>query len=372
MAKICVLAGYAPSLINFRGPLLAAMGHSGHDVCASAPEEDHQVVDALATLGVDYFQVPMSRAGIDPGGDLLYFFRLWKAFRRRRPDMVLAYTIKPVTFGLLAARFAGVKRRVALVTGLGYVFMDGALLRKRVIRWIACHLYRWALQGSEQIFFQNPDDQEEFARLGILAPDARVCLVNGSGVDLARYREAPVADGPTFLMIARLLRDKGVVEYVQAAILVKARYPEARFILVGGLDPNPAAISNEEIEAWVAAGAIEYWGELSDVRPALASCSVYVLPSYREGTPRTVLEAMAVGRAIITTDAPGCRETVEQGGNGFLVPVRNADSLAEAMFRLIETPELVCAMARRSREIAKEKYDVKKVNAMMLKAMGLA
>lgn len=372
MAKVLVLAGYAPSLINFRGPLLKEMCDAGHAVSASAPERDELVAATLADWAINYVQVSMSRAGIDPRGDLLYIIRLWRLFRQRSPDLVLAYTIKPVTFGLLAARLAGVKRRVALVTGLGYAFMGGTSRRQRLLGWTAALLYRWALRGAEQVFFQNPDDHAEFVRWGILPADAPVCLVNGSGVDLAHFARVPLATEPTFLMIARLLRDKGVVEYVQAAALVKVRFPSARFVLVGGLDPNPSGISGEEVAGWVASGVIEHWGELKDVRPALAKCSVYVLPSYREGTPRTVLEAMATGRPIITTDAPGCRETVEQDGNGFLVPVRDVGALAEAMIRLIESPDLVMTMAQRSREIVEDRFDVRKVNAVMLEAMGLA
>lgn len=176
---------------------------------------------------------------------------------------------------------------------------------------------------------------------------------------------------PHFLLIARLLGDKGIREYVQAAKLVKQQYPEAQFDLVGGLDTNPTSISQAELDQWIAAGTINFLGRLSDVRPAIAACSVYVLPSYREGTPRTVLEAMAMGRAVITTDAPGCRETVVNGDNGFLVPVKDADALAQAMLRFIEQPGLIAQMGQRSRSIAEEKYDVHKVNAQMLEGMGL-
>lgn len=369
--KIVVVAGLASSLINFRGPLLAAMRRRGHKIVACAPEEDGSTMASLTEMEVDYFSIPMRRAGIDPVGDFLYLVRLWRALRKQAPDLVLAYTIKPVVFGLLAARLAGIRRRIALITGLGYAFMGGASLHQRTARWAAIRLYRWALNGVEKVFFQNPDDHAEFIRLGILSADAPVCVINGSGVDLVHFPCAPLASAPTFLMIARLLRDKGVIEFVQAAELVKAHYPEARFVLVGGFDTNPHGIPPAQVASWTSGGAIEHWGELKDVRPALAECSVYVLPSYREGTPRTTLEAMATGRPIITTDAPGCRETVIQGKNGFLVPVRDPHSLADAMVRLLESPDLVTRMARHSRQIAEEKYDVNKVNAVMLKEMGL-
>ena len=192
-------------------------------------------------------------------------------------------------------------------------------------------------------------------------------------MDVAQFEVAPLSteSAPRFLLIGRLLGDKGVREYVQAAEQVKQRYPQAQFDLVGWIDANPNTITQPELDRWVAAGTINFLGRLSDVRPAIANSSVYVLPSYREGTPRTVLEAMAMGRAVITTDAPGCRETVVDGDNGFLVPVKDADALAQAMLRFIEQPELIIQMGQRSREIAEEKYDVHKVNAQMLAGMGL-
>ena len=176
---------------------------------------------------------------------------------------------------------------------------------------------------------------------------------------------------PRFLLIGRLLGDKGIREYVQAAEQVKLQYPETQFDLVGWIDANPNTITQPELDSWTAAGTVNFLGRLNDVRPAIGDCSVYVLPSYREGTPRTVLEAMAMGRAVITTDAPGCRETVVDGDNGFLVPIKDADALAQAMLRFIEQPELFAQMGLRSRAIAEEKYDVHKVNAQMLKGMGL-
>jgi glycosyltransferase involved in cell wall biosynthesis len=197
-------------------------------------------------------------------------------------------------------------------------------------------------------------------------------VVNGSGVDLDKFVFiSPLKVKPVFLLIARLIGDKGIREFVQAAQLIQRSYPDCRFLLVGGLDSNPDAISQIELDDWIHNGMVEYLGRLDDVRPAIARASVYVLPSYREGTPRSVLEAMAMGRAIITTDAPGCRETVIDGENGFLVPVKSVDALVDAMTRFIEDPDLAVRMGKRSREIAEEKYDVHKVNAVMLKEMGI-
>jgi glycosyltransferase involved in cell wall biosynthesis len=206
-----------------------------------------------------------------------------------------------------------------------------------------------------------------------LRADLPVVQVGGSGVDLARFASAPLPPGPpTFLLIARLLRDKGVVEYVEAARRVRKRRPDARFQLLGPLDPNPAAISRAELEAWVAEGAIEYLGETRDVRPYLAKATVYVLPSYyREGLPRSIVEAMAMGRPIITTDAPGCRETTVDGQNGYLVPSRDSAALAAAAMRFADDPALAHAMGRRSRQIAEARFDVNRINAALLAAMRL-
>jgi glycosyltransferase involved in cell wall biosynthesis len=199
----------------------------------------------------------------------------------------------------------------------------------------------------------------------------RSFVVNGSGVDVREYAPAPVPDGPRFLLIARLLGDKGVREYAQAAKRIRAQRPDVVFSLVGWIDDSPDAIGRPELDAWVAEGALNYAGRLDDVRPAIAGCSVYVLPSYHEGTPRTVLEAMAMGRAIITTDAPGCRETVKDGHNGYLVPVKSVAALVEAMQRFIDDPGLAARMGDSSRIVAVEKYDVGRVNAILLRQMGI-
>ncbi|MDX5300418.1 MAG: glycosyltransferase family 4 protein, partial [Gammaproteobacteria bacterium] len=293
-----------------------------------------------------------------------------RLMRRLRPTVTLPYTIKPVFYGTIAAWLAGVPHRYALVTGLGYAFTDrrGGLLTV-IIR----TLYRFALGKAHRVFFQNPDDENLFRETGLLPVSVPSVVVNGSGVDAAAFAVATLPQGhPTFLMIGRLLGDKGVREYAEAARRIKARHPEVRFRLVGWIDTNPDAITQSELDAWVARGTLDFLGKLDDVRPAIADSTVYVLPSYREGIPRTVLEAMAMGRPIITTDAPGCRETVIDGDNGFLVPVKSIDALVEAMLNFIEDPGLAPRMGRRSREIAEEKYDVHKVNAVLLREMGVA
>ena len=373
--KFLLIAGFADSLIVFRKSLIVALLNKGLEVHVAAPKllANQAVMSELTALGVVSHDIHMQRTGMNPLADLGTLLALWQLMRQIKPRYVLGYTIKPVIYGTLAAWLARVPQRFALITGLGFVFMGEEDNQRSRVRAVVQGLYRTALRHCQTVFFQNPDDEALFRQLMILSAHANTCVVNGSGVDVVQFDVAPFTEqaAPRFLLIARLLGDKGVREYVQAAEQVKLRYPDAQFDLVGWIDASPNAITPVELDQWVAAGTVDFLGRLSDVRPAIQDCSVYVLPSYREGTPRTVLEAMAMGRAVITTDAPGCRETVVDGENGFLIPVKDADALAQAMSRFIEQPELIAQMGERSRVIAKEKYDVHKVNAQMLKGMGL-
>ena len=371
-ARVMVVGGHADSLIHFRGPLLRRLVAEGHDVTACAPDAGADVRRELAALGIAYRHVPIQRAGMNPMRDVGTVRALTALYREVQPDLVLTYTIKPVIYGSLAARLSRVPRICSLITGLGYSF-GTATLRQRALNPVVQSLFRFALAHNEVVFFQNPDDLRQFVDAG-LASDRQAVLVNGSGVDLEHFRVAPLPEGtPTFLLTTRLLWEKGVGEYVEAARTLKAKYPTARFRLLGPLDPNPAAVSRAQLDAWSAEGVIEYLGSTNDVRPAVADTSVFVLPSaYREGTPRSILEAMAMGRAIITTDAPGCRETVRGDENGFLVPVSDSIALAGAMERFLRDPGLVAPMGVRSRAIAEEKYDVHLVNRVMMRAMGLS
>lgn len=373
MAKIFVLAGFADSLLNFRGPLLKEMLGLGHQVVTCAPEDDPDIVARLKDIGVRHLSVPFKRSSIDPIGDLGLFVRLLRLLRRERVDYFLAYTGKPVVYGLLAAAVARVPHRYVIITGLGYAFVDGAKGYRRHLAAALSVLYRLSLRYANGVFFQNPDDQREFVARGLLSDPGKATRVWGSGVDLGHFSTAKLpTTPPIFLLIARLLKDKGIEEYVAAARCLRTTHPEVRCQLLGPYDSNPAAISPKDVNAWVAEGVIEYLGESKDVRPLIAQCSVYVLPSYREGTPRTVLEAMAMGRPIITTDAPGCRETVIGGQNGFLIPARDVDALVAAMTRFVREPELIPVMGENSRRIAEDRFDVRNVNATILGTMGLA
>jgi glycosyltransferase involved in cell wall biosynthesis len=265
----------------------------------------------------------------------------------------------------------GVPHVYSAITGLGYLFTAKDDRKKR-LRAAAQRGLRWALRRNAKVFFQNPDDCNLFIEKGIIPGRQSAVIVNGSGVDLDAYHEAPLDNSPiTFLMVARIHRDKGVMEYVEAANAVMSRHPTARFQLVGPFDDHPTAIPKDRFEEICKAGAIEYLGGTTDVRPYLRKCHVFVLPSYREGLPRSVLEAMATGRAVITTDAPGCRETVIPNYNGLLVPIKDSAALAGAIESLLARPERIELMGKNSRKLVEEKFDVKCIVADMLRTMCL-
>jgi glycosyltransferase involved in cell wall biosynthesis len=375
VGAVLVVGNQARSLTNFRGPLLQAMREHGHTVVAAAPRVTHNpdCVDELARIGVTGRDISLSRTGLNAFADVRTIASLLRLIRQEKPQAVLCYTAKPVIFGTIAAALAGVPRRYALVTGLGYAFTVGGGPMRAVVRAVLTRLYRIAFRRTTKVFFQNHDDAALFRELGLLPPTLPVVIVNGSGIDLRTFRPAAFPQEPLqFLLVARVLSAKGIREYAAAAERVRKTRPDVQFHLVGGIDSNPDAIPVDEVKRWHEVGTIAWHGEVADVRPYLAACHVYVLPSYREGTPRSVLEAMAIGRPIITTDAPGCRETVIEGENGFLVPPRTVGPLAEAMEHFIRNPELVARMGTRSREIATSKFDVDKINAQMLREMELA
>lgn len=378
--KFVIVANYLPHVTNFRGKLLEAISNLGYEIHILAPNLDDFLdeYNQLISKGYSLHSIPLQRTGTDPLVDIQTLIYTYRLLRKIKPDAILSYTIKPVIYGTLAAWLARVPKRFVLLSGLGYAFQDSDQnSRTTKLQQIVYALYKQALSKATATFFQNPDDLKLFEELNLVNEKSKTVVVNGSGVDVSDFNIVDFPKGvggeikPSFLLVARLLKDKGIVEYVEAAKLVKQKYPQAEFHLVGWIDENPAAISQSQLDDWILSNAIQYWGKLEDVRPAIAESSVYVLPSYREGTSRSVLEAMAMGRPIITTDAPGCRETVVDGKNGYLVPIKSIDELATAMIKFIENNVLYKEMGRASRKMAEEKYDVKKVNAHMIKEMKL-
>lgn len=362
-----VIGSLASSLINFRLHLMLDLKAQGFDVVAVAPDDD-KVANQLKLHGIQFTPISMARNGLNPVKDLLTLWQLYRCLKKLAPTLLFTYTIKPVIYGGIAGWLISIKQRYAMLTGTGYVFTNESF-KDILVGTIAKNMFRFSLKRYHKLFFQNPDNLAFFREQKIVMSNQATALVNGSGVDTDHFQPMPLPKHFAFIMIARLLKDKGVLEYVGAAREVKKQYPEISFKLVGWIDTNPNAIDKNALKEWIKDGTIEFLGKLDDVRESIAGATVYVLPSYGEGTPRTVLEAMAMARPIITTDVPGCRQTVVPKKNGLLVPVKDQESLAEAMMYFVKHPEETVRMGLASRKIAELKYDVQKVNHHMLSEM---
>ncbi|MFA6409744.1 MAG: glycosyltransferase family 4 protein [Gammaproteobacteria bacterium] len=367
--KIFIVAGLARSLINFRMHLLLDFKKHGLNVVAFAPDEDSFVREKLSKNGISFVRIRMNRTGLNPIKDILALINLYILLKKHKPDFILSYTLKPIIYSSLVAHFIGDSEIIPMITGLGFIFVgEGAL--SKCLKGAVQILFKFIFKHSKVVFFQNQDILNLFLDKRIIFKSKAV-LINGSGVDLGHFFVKPLPQKPIFLMICRLLKDKGLLEYFAAAEKIKKKYSEVIFKLVGYIDSNPNSLKQREMDRVLGEGYVEFFGKIDDVRGEISDSSVYVLPSYCEGTPRSVLEAMSMGRPIITTDAPGCRETVVDGVNGFLVPIKNVEKLAEAMEKFILHPEIIPVMGKESRRIAEEKFDVHKVNAVILREMGL-
>ena len=317
------------NILNFRLGLIGALRQRGWRVVALAPEDAWS--SRFAELAIEHVPIAIDSLGVSPLRDLGLFVRYHKLLKRIGPDAFLGYTAKPNIWGSLAAQALGIPV-INNISGLGTAFIEG-----RVLRRIVSALYRAALRRSAAVFFQNPEDRQLFLERRLVRPD-QARLLPGSGIDLKRFAPAaPRSSGPfTFLMIGRLLWQKGVGEYVEAARRVRRVAPDARFQLLGFLDAaNRSAVPREQVQAWVSEGLIEYLGVADDVRPYVAAADAVVLPSYREGLPRALLEGAAMAKPLIASDVAGCRQVVDPGINGFLCAVRDPGLLAEAMIRMI-------------------------------------
>ncbi|WP_458526270.1 glycosyltransferase family 4 protein [Onishia taeanensis] len=367
--KFAIIGVVPESIYNFRGDLIRRILASGHEVLViTGPCTDVQRVK-IHSMGVLHDEFFVKRTSSNVFHDVLTFLTLLKILHREKPDKTLCYTIKPVIWGGLASAIVR-SDFYALVTGSGYALNNNSP-KGRFTAYIVKFLYSKALFFSRKVFFQNPDDRELFVSMSLVDP-VKTVVVNGSGVNVDYYDVASFPSGDmTFLCISRLLGDKGLREFYSASKQIKEKWPGCRFLLLGGIDTSPDAISEHEVMAWDSEGALQYLGTRDDVREVIKNSHVFILPSYHEGTPRSVLEAMSMGRPVITTDTPGCRETVIDGSNGFLVSAKDADDLAAKIMRFIENPDLVYIMGAASRELAVKKYDVEKVNDVMMKEMRL-
>lgn len=369
--RLLVICTLPESLVLFRRELLSRCIAENITVYAAAPvnEEYHRVATSLNEIGVCLKSIPFTRTRISVFSDLIVTIKLYGLMRQIAPTHVVAYTPKAVVYGSLAARLAGVGKRAALITGAGSTFIRAASWKLRMagiaLRW----MYAVSLRCCNVVFFQNPDDKMLFTIQKLISADITAVVLPGSGVNLRQFRPSPLSRSPKFLCIARLLRSKGIIEYLEAAQTVKAMFPAASFSLVGWLDDHPDVIPEETLKQYIESGTLNFLGKLNDVRSAISDSNIYVLPSYREGLPRTVLEAMAMGRPVITTDVAGCRDTVDHGVNGFLCRARDKDSLVSAMIKFINEPELIYQMGRQSRLKAEQQFDVDLVNRMMMSAI---
>ncbi|BAR98271.1 lipid carrier : UDP-N-acetylgalactosaminyltransferase [Blastochloris viridis] len=369
-AYVALVGPHAGMTINFRGPLIDDLVGIGSKVAVLAPDFTDETRGAIAAMGAAAHDYPLARTGLNPLADLGALYALWRWFRRERPAVAFTFAAKAVVWGTLAAAAAGVPNRVAMIEGLGYAFIPSSGLKQRVVRWVLVQLYRLAFRLAHTVVVLNPDDARDLSRWCNLKADKTV-LLGGIGVALDEWRPPSRRPGSpiTFTMMSRILREKGVFEFLKAAEQVKARHPEVRFWLLGSVDCNPGGIQPDDLQPWVESGIVTWPGQV-DVKPYLAETSVFVLPSfYREGVPRSTQEAMAMGCAVITTDAPGCRDTVAEGVNGFMVPIQDVDALVAAMERFIAQPDLIEQMGRESRRLAEQRFDATRANRRLIEVM---
>ncbi|WP_191577980.1 MULTISPECIES: glycosyltransferase family 4 protein [Achromobacter] len=347
--------------MSHRVPVALAAQKAGYDVHVATM--DGPAVADIQALGMTHHAIPMTRSGKHPLQELGTLLALVRLFRRLRPDVVHLVTIKPVLYGGIAARIARVPGMVAAISGLGFVFLSNSL-KMRLVRAVVARLYRVALgHPNSRVIFQNANDRDLLKSLGAVRED-QVVIIRGAGVDLDAYRPTPEPPAPPVVvtMVARLLRDKGVQEFVQAAKLLRERGVPVTMQLVGGLDAgNPTSATQADVDAWQQDGCVQALGERSDVAALYAAAHIAVLPSYREGLPKSLIEAAACGRAVVTTDVPGCRDAIEPNVTGLLVPVRDAAALADAIARLAQDAALRQAMGTAGRALAEREFDINQV-----------
>jgi glycosyltransferase involved in cell wall biosynthesis len=366
--KIVISVNTAWNIHNFRSGLVKALTRHGYDVMVMAPDDDYS--PRLAPLGCRFKRLPMDNNGTSPTRDLALLIKYWRVLQSVRPLAYLGYTIKPNVYGSIAAHGLNIPV-INNIAGLGSTFVNNSLLTCVVKR-----MYRTSLRRSNRVFFQNQDDRNLFVKAGLTRASA-ADLLPGSGIDLQRFIPLPPAPLQSrcfrFLLVARMLRDKGIEEYAAAAEMVRRHLPGVQFQLLGAVDTkNPNSIPMEKIRGWEKAGLIQYLSETDDVRPFLADADCIVLPSYREGVPRSLLEAAAVGRPIIATDVAGCKEVVDHDANGFLCKVKSAADLADKMVRMVHLPqEQRLAMGEQGRKKVMAQFDENIVIGKYLHAIGL-
>lgn len=377
MSTIVFIGTIASSIYDFRADLIRSLLKQGHQIYAFTSQYNAEDINKIEQLGAIPVTYTLNRGGLNPLADIVATYQLFKKIKHINPDVVFSYFSKPVILGTLAAKLAKVPCVIGMLEGLGYTFTEqpeGLSHKTKFIRYIQVFLYKIALPMLDQLIFLNPDDPKDLLEKYSIKVK-KVVILGGIGLNLQEYPYQPVDDISLpikFLFIGRLLKEKGIHEFVQAAKLVKKQYPKTQFTILGQIDTfNIGALQQSELDDLIASNVVHYLGWVNNVKDWITNSHVFVLPSYREGVPRSTQEAMAIGRAIITTDVPGCRETVIQNRNGFIIPRWDSKALAENMIYFIENPKQIRFMGDESHKIALDKFDVEQVNQRLQNILGV-
>lgn len=359
--KVLMCSVFAEAHYKSRHELILEFINKGYSVVLVAPEPKESIETYIDDKKINYYQWNLDRTGINPFNDLNSIKELKSIIDKEKPNIVYSFGgAKAAIYSTIAAAAKNIVGNYCMINGLGSIFR-GKGLKNKLIKFIMCLLFKYSLKKSNGVLFQNEDDLNEFYKRGLVTKN-KSKIVNGSGVNLKKFRYSPIEKNNVFLFVGRLLKDKGIYEFVEAAKTLRRKYPSTEFWVVGGFDTNPTAVRPEEVDSWVNNKVIKYFGRQNDVYPFYKKCSVFILPSYHEGTPRTSLEAMAVGRPVITTDAPGCKETVIEGRTGFKIPVRDVQALVNRIEYFINNPNEIKKMGENALSYVSEKYDVNYVN----------
>lgn len=367
MKRILLISPKNRTVYNFRGDLIKDLQKKGYQVFVSIPDLTN--IEKIEELNVSYRVIKLSKHGLNFFDDLNYILNLTKYIKKIKPDLILAYTVKPIVYGSISSRISGVKNFYSMVEGLGFVFISKSI-KAKILNVIIRYLYKLAFKLSKKIIFLNDDDLKLFT-ISKITKKEKSFVVNGAGINLEKFKPLPYPEKITFFMLSRLLKSKGVMQYLYACEKIKRKYPQIKCMLLGKIENMPDAIPEKEIMKFVEKGVVELFNETENVLDFYKESSVYVLTSYREGIPRTVLEAMACARPIIVTEVPGSKETLKEGYNGFFVPLNDVDKLVEKMEWFIENKEQIQTMGKNSYDLCVEKFDVKKVNKSLLKIMQI-
>lgn len=367
MKKFLIISPKNRTIYNFRGDLIKEIQKNGYEVFVTLPNGDN--LDKIKELNLKYEIIPLTKHGLNFFEDIKYLFKLSSFIKEIKPDKILAYTVKPIIYGSIASKIVSNKNFYSMMTGSGYVFISTSF-KAKILNLIVKNLYRIAFKISKKIIFFNVDDLNNFVERKIASKE-KSFIVNGSGVNLEKFKPMPYPENITFFMLSRLLKSKGVIQYLEGCKRIREKYPQVRCMLLGKIEKMPDAIPENRIMHYVKNGYVELFGETDNVLDYYKKTSVYILTSFREGVPRTILEAMACARPIITTDVPGCRETVVDGYNGFIIPLNDVDKLFEKMEYFIENKNKIEKMGKNSYNLCVEKFDVRKINKEIMGIMEI-